>query len=597
MRIKPAYILFILFALILVTRFTWLEADPPAWMEPTFVLDEGEWSDSARHHQLFGSYFADSIGVGFLMAPLYNWLVELLYGLFGIGLRQVRLLPAISNVLSTLLVTAFLWKKENYRIALITFGLLCLSPSYWAYSRLAFIEGSQLFFIVTSFVFWFGMPYSRTAALAAGISASAAVLMKPSAVYSCILPLLCAAILLYILDDQRHRASLNNLILRLALFLAGGMVGAAILFIFVILPHWDIYWETLRYQGGTGQRPMINFLTIPGSAMLSLRGGDPAIWHPFLFAPLIWVSAWGTLLWHLYLSGGKYIGYLRQMPRLERSILIFSLFQVSILLLRSWKWNSDHYYYPVIPFLAMSGSFAIERILRSESLAPVNTRPTYIHRFVSVLVFLLPAFVLTKPFFTQIIQSQIAGLNVGRSLGMSVYANATLFAVAFCMAIGLIAIRMSLHSRLIHRGQIALVLISMVAEIILMATYFAKPQFTISQINREALSTIHPGETVLGSGGSTLFLPVRVITTREVVADHRDGIAHPPPNPDIWERFQPRYILEKDIFNYSPADERYAEERKQGYELVKRYKFGPSKNLSHGPQHRYEFSLYERNPE
>lgn len=585
----------LLLAVLAASRLAFIHADPPLWMEPGWMTDEGEWSDPAKAKALFGSYFANDLGTALFMAPLYTWVLQATYSVAGIGLIPTRIWAAIGTILAALLAAGFLWRRGERAAAAITLFLLAISPFYWAYGRVAFIEGAQVAAVILAFVLWFARSAPAAAALGAGLAAGAAVLFKPSAVYSCIAPLMATALILGVIRRQPGQPWLSRRgIVRFVLFIAGGLIAAIPLLVLVIAPHWDAYWRMLYFEGGSDRIPFRTSLTLPGSVMVSLNGGQSTVWKPLLFSPLIALSLWLALVWHAAHSRGRYLDYFRMLRPVEQTVLAFTLLQTALLLARSWKWNADHYYIAVLPFWAMSSALFLKTFLAGK-WRPREDYSTagLLHRFVLAVLVSLPLYVILKPFAASYAAHLARDIVFGKLPGISVYAMGVVFTAAWLAALALITLagRNPAH-RVAMPWLRAVLAAALLIEVLLLGLQYTRMAFSLDEAQREIAGQLAPGEMVLGSGGSTLCMGAEVKTTRRVVADDRDGFAHPPPNPHVWEKYHPRYILEKERFNFSPSENRYETERAKGYRLVDTYTVGHA-----GMDARFVFRLYEMTPQ
>ena len=84
------------------SRLFFLSANPPGWLQDSYMQDAAWWANSSKNMHFYGDYFVDRYGSGFLMAPAYAWGVRVVYALGGIGLFQMRLLSALCGFLSIL---------------------------------------------------------------------------------------------------------------------------------------------------------------------------------------------------------------------------------------------------------------------------------------------------------------------------------------------------------------------------------------------------------------------------------------------------------------------------------------------------------------
>ncbi|GEM_PF-2009279 len=570
--------LFLLVILLLASaylRFAGLTADPPQWLEPTAIIDEGEWADPARGHIWFHDYFSDDLGTAYFVAPLYTFLLEGVYRAAGIGLAQTRSVSAVGTLLSIALVAFFLWRNGRPRAALWSVLLLTISPFYLAHSRVGFIEGIQTLAVIAAFVLWMYNERSMFCAFMAGLIAGAAVLLKPSAIYSSVLPILMTALLLFLIRRGLDEPPARDLTKRLAAFVCGGALLALALLLMIILPHWNRYWSVLYYEGGADRMPAKNILTMPGSVLMSLRSGNASFWTIPRFTPLIVVLGWMATLMIATVTL-RHWNSTKFLPRLDLAVLLFALAQLACLQARTWKWNSDHYFVVVLPIWAMIGGLFLDRTWH------VPNEPSrhlhYLARAVIILLLSVPFYMLAKPWAANALRVASQGITVGQKPGVSIYFTATLFSLLWlllCAAIAAIWRHPDSKVQQLEKFVLPIVVLAGLIEAGIIIHEWRTRQFTFLAAQQAMIAHVPEGEIVLGSGSSDLFMPHKVRTCRRVENNDAEGIAHPPPNEDIWQRLKPRFILEKERFNFTPRMLHYRDLIQRGYRPIARVEIGP----------------------
>jgi hypothetical protein len=127
--------LLILIAAILVL-FNGLMKDPSIYKRFGDVGDEGYWVASAKNLHFFGSYLsrADNNTQAFVGAPLYSFLLYVLYTAFGSGLAIARSLSAVCAILIISFICA---SPLSLRARIIASLSLLLSVTFQSYSKWA----------------------------------------------------------------------------------------------------------------------------------------------------------------------------------------------------------------------------------------------------------------------------------------------------------------------------------------------------------------------------------------------------------------------------------------------------------------------------
>lgn len=87
--------------------------------------------------------------------PFFDLVTMIFYNLFGVGLISARLVTAVFSVLSLWAVFELVYCMYNGKTALLSVVLLGIMPGYFWLSRAALLEMMLVFFIVTSFLFFF----------------------------------------------------------------------------------------------------------------------------------------------------------------------------------------------------------------------------------------------------------------------------------------------------------------------------------------------------------------------------------------------------------------------------------------------------------
>jgi len=221
--------------LALALRLVYPAADPP-WKTPVGVVwhDEGAWVHNARNKALFGSWRLDEWNPVFI-APVFTGLEYASFELFGVGVRQARLVSEIAGVLSVVLLALGVRRVAGDAAGLIAGALLSTNYVYVMYDRAAIMEALMVAFIVAS---WSCTTRAETRpwwGAAAGILAVLAFFTKAAAAFY--LGALGIAALIELVSWEPARIEKSQAIWTIA------GIGAAMAVVFVgfVLPHWTDY--------------------------------------------------------------------------------------------------------------------------------------------------------------------------------------------------------------------------------------------------------------------------------------------------------------------------------------------------------------------
>lgn len=598
----------LLLALILVaaaaSRLAVIQADPPAWMQGAFICDEGWWADAARGKALFNNYFSDDFGTAWLMTPAYTWALEAIYRLLGVGVAQTRLLAAGSELLVIALLAALLWRTAGRRAALLAALLLALSPFYWSYGRVGLLEPLQGLFIAAAFALWVVSPGFGWAALGAGAALGLAVAVKPNAVTLGGFPLALAALGGFAVEraeapSRAARARLGlQLLLRGLLAALGAALVLGALFIFHVLPNWAAFRPMAVAESAAEAVSWKERVKVPGMLLLTtqMRGAveTPVLWSPARYSPALLLGFWLVLVGVTLRLRGGCAKLFRALEPLEAQALGWAL--GTFLLLGSSFYQPDRRYILLLPPLAILAALLLARVSRAAPRLPdpdrSGRRRGWLFRMFHAFVLTLPLLALFKAPGTALIMRLGSGVRLGKDPGLDYAAAGSLFMLFWLAPLALLARAPRLADRLslaalrrpVVLGLVALFMTVeggvLAAQFLTLGTTTAREQAALAQI-------VQPGETVLGHIAASLMLPLPVRTVRRVSPFETT----PPPNPDVWERLHPRYILDMTVRNYQPMPHFYDDLVAKGkYHLLRRIELGPYE----GGLPRYVLILYER---
>ena len=133
-----------------LVRFIYPAADPP-WNPGVGIVwhDEGAWVHNARNKALFDVWSLDAWNPMYI-APVFTLLEYASFAAFGVGIREARLVPEVTGILSILLLGLGVRRLAGRDAALIAAALLATNYVYVMWNRAALMEGPMTAFIVAS---------------------------------------------------------------------------------------------------------------------------------------------------------------------------------------------------------------------------------------------------------------------------------------------------------------------------------------------------------------------------------------------------------------------------------------------------------------
>src|SRR4051812_45908398 len=134
----------------LTLRLIYPAADPPSHTTVGVVWhDEGAWVHNARNKALFGQWSQDQWNPMFI-APVFTGLEYLSFALFGVGVRQARLVSELTGFASVMLLALGVRRIATREAGLIAGALLATNYVYVMWNRAALMEASMVAFIVAA---------------------------------------------------------------------------------------------------------------------------------------------------------------------------------------------------------------------------------------------------------------------------------------------------------------------------------------------------------------------------------------------------------------------------------------------------------------
>jgi 4-amino-4-deoxy-L-arabinose transferase-like glycosyltransferase len=248
--------------LAIVLRVVYPAADPP-WRSTVGVVwhDEGAWVHNARNKALFGAWRLDEWNPVYI-APVFTALEYASFEALGVGVRQARLVSAVSGVISVLLLALGMRRTAGDAAAIIAGGLVATNFVYVMYDRAAIMEGLMVAFIVAS---WYCSTLAeRRPAFGAlaGVSAALAFFTKAAAAFY--VAALGLAAIWRLIEARRRLSSIDDprAAARRALWTLGGLCAAfAMCGAFFVVPHWSDY-RFYNWQVSVTRKPSYDFASI-----------------------------------------------------------------------------------------------------------------------------------------------------------------------------------------------------------------------------------------------------------------------------------------------------------------------------------------------
>jgi 4-amino-4-deoxy-L-arabinose transferase-like glycosyltransferase len=348
-----------------------LKADPHldkreglAWSYGPYT-DEGLDSYSARNMVLYGRWRVDDL-FPLVVYPLVNYLMVLVFKLFGMGFVQVKLLSLFASVASVFVIY-MLVKEDAGPLAGLLAGLAfatCFPLTM--YGRLGLVEPVQiLFLLLTGLYYVRGLRRPPLMGLAGLLGASTILLVKVSAAF--IAPALVAALLWELFSARRDRAAVQVILHGGGWGLAGIAAALGIWLAIVFLPHRADYFQyVLRHslESPAGH---------PHGIVEYLLNTFTVGYWTGLMPRLSWVAFIGFLTLPVLAVGRR--------PALRCLGLWLTL---ALLMLGYMNYRPDRYELVVLPTLIASFAVALAQVIETGALLP-RPRPTLIKTGLYVL--------------------------------------------------------------------------------------------------------------------------------------------------------------------------------------------------------------------
>ena len=215
-------------------------ADPP-WNPTVGIVwhDEGAWVHNARNRALFGTWSTDRWNPMFI-APVFTALEYGSFRLFGVGVRQARLVPEVTGLLSIWLLAMGITRVAGRRAGVMGAALAGTNYIYVMWNRAAMMEGPMVAFMVAAWYCCARAEENPRWGAGAALFALLAFFTKAAAAFFVAAVALEALVSLQL--AWRQGGGVRTVAGRRAVWTLAGLAvaGLAALALFVV-PHWTDY--------------------------------------------------------------------------------------------------------------------------------------------------------------------------------------------------------------------------------------------------------------------------------------------------------------------------------------------------------------------
>ncbi len=312
-------------------------ADPP-WNPAVGIVwhDEGAWVHNARNKALFGEWSLDRWNPLFI-APVFTGLEYLSFTMFGVGVRQARLVPEILGIVSVVLLGLGVARLAGRRAGVIAAALLGTNYVYVMWNRAALMEGPMAAFMVAAWYCYTRLDEDPRWGAAASVCAWLAFFTKAAAAFFVAAIALDASITLAAAWAGAPAARRST---RAAGWTLGGLVcGGALAALTFVLPNWTDY-RFYNWQMSVTRKP--------GYDLKSLI--DRAAWFPILHD--VFTRMWFVLALGVAAALGLLARW-RDRPAAERLLVLWlGLGAIELLLHDTGNERRFVFFVPVLVALA-----------------------------------------------------------------------------------------------------------------------------------------------------------------------------------------------------------------------------------------------------
>jgi 4-amino-4-deoxy-L-arabinose transferase-like glycosyltransferase len=284
-------------------RLIFPAADPP-WNPSVGIVwhDEGAWVHNARNKAVFGAWTLDAWNPMYI-APVFTGLEYAAFEVFGVGVRQARLVSELTGFASVLFLAWGVGRLGGRESAVAAGALLATNYVYVMYDRAATMEASMVAFMVASWYCYVRAQANANWGWAAAACALLAFFTKASAAFF-VGALGCEALLAWFNVTGRETAPTRRAgFVTLAALAVCGVVALAVF----VLPHWTDY-RFYNWQMSVTRKPSYDVKSLV----------DRVTWFPILhdtftrmwFTVVVGLTAALGLLarWRAASSGERLLG-------------------------------------------------------------------------------------------------------------------------------------------------------------------------------------------------------------------------------------------------------------------------------------------------
>lgn len=571
-------------------------ADPPVWSNTSHITDEGWWADAARGKLLFDDFFADDFGTAYVVTPGYTYLALAVLRFSGLSLTSMRAIAASSSLLLVAGVYLGMHDIRQRWLRLLAPLLVALSPFAVVYGRLALIEPTQAAALLASFLV---LHRSGRASLLLDATAGAllglAVAFKPNAVTLGGVPIVLSLVAgTWYSGPRPFGNALRELIGRMAAFGLGATTIVLVFFAPVLVQQGDVFLSMAQAEAEVSEHTWLDFSIVP-----FLFGGDELVgrsgsWVMGTRAPSLLFAFWAALLLRVWCGPGQRV---RQRYVHRRRMIVGSVWALStFLLITATPRQPDHRWVLLVAPMAVCWPYLMDTV--SQRHRARTARIPLTHRFALWGTALLPAVLYSKPAFVNWTMSRLSQIDIGATRGVGFVASASVHLALSIAVVAALALfvpsppRQFALSWLAGAGTrrataIAFFVTLLSLEVIQLVGYHRTATFGTAEAVASLRGRFEPGDVILGHAAGTLCFETMARTVRR----SRPEDLSPPPNPDVWDRVQPRFILDHRRFDYEDHPGYYTD-------LIARHDYVPTAHFRIGPlrneRPRYSFVLYER---
>jgi 4-amino-4-deoxy-L-arabinose transferase-like glycosyltransferase len=245
-------------------------ADPP-WNPAVGIVwhDEGAWVHNARNKALFGTWSQDKWNPMYI-APVFTGLEYVSFRMFGVGVRQARLMPEVFGLISVLLLGLGVSRVAGRRAGLFAAALLGTNYVYVMWNRTAMMEGPMVALMVAAWYCYARLDEDPRWGAAASVCAWLAFFTKAAAAFFVAAIALDAGITVIAAGagvlGARGRAG------RGARWTIGGLLlGGSLALVTFVLPNWTDY-RFYNWQMSVTRKPSYDLKSLI----------DRVTWFPIL---------------------------------------------------------------------------------------------------------------------------------------------------------------------------------------------------------------------------------------------------------------------------------------------------------------------------